>query len=501
MGGDDHGMWRDRRVGFGSAIGIAAMWGLIAGRWTPRGPVTTAQALAAMVVGLAVGGVAGFATRSRWSAAIAPLAFASVFEIVRLGTDGPTVDGFHASEYGFLAAGVGRGFHALVAVVPMVLGAAVGAGRARALASAVPNGGRVGRGTRRGVAVLTTVALVALAAGLARPARTAPIVGPGGDPLAGSVADLARVDVNGHLLSMMVRGDRTSNPVLLFLAGGPGGSELGAMRHHLQALEHDFVVVTWDQRGTGRSYSGLEPISTLTLDGAVSDAIAVTDHLRDRFGQDRIYLVGQSWGTILGVLAAQVRPDLYRAFIGTGQMVSPVETDRIIYRDTMAWARNTANTKVADTLTTIGPPPYSSILDYEPALAHESQVYPYDHSANAEGRGQMGEGIFVEEYALIDQVHIFSGFLDTFPVLYPQIQDVDFRRDVKRLEVPVYFVQGAHEAAGRAQPFAQWYDGLVAPTKHVEVLDTSGHRPLFEQPRRFADFLTGTVLPETAGRR
>lgn len=77
---------------------------------------------------------------------------------------------------------------------------------------------------------------------------------------------------------------------------------------------------------TGKSYPALDPATTVTLDGSIDDTIAVTDHLRDRFGQERIFLLGQSWGTTLGVLAVQEHPEVYEAFIGVGQMVSPLET-------------------------------------------------------------------------------------------------------------------------------------------------------------------------------
>jgi pimeloyl-ACP methyl ester carboxylesterase len=296
---------------------------------------------------------------------------------------------------------------------------------------------------------------------------------------------------------MMIRGESTEDPVLLFLAGGPGGSELGAMRRHLEALEQDFVVVTWDQRGTGKSYGELDPTSTLTPDRAVSDTVAVTNYLRGRFGQDRIYLVGQSWGSILGVLAVQQHPELYRAFVGAGQMVSPLETDRIFYRDTMQWARETGRGDLVERLTDIGPPPYASILDYEPALSYEHEVYPYDHSANSEGEGGFSEDLFVEEYTLLEQVHNLGGFLDSFSALYPQIQDIDLRDDATALDVPVYLVQGRREPRGRAELATQWFEQLRAPTKHMTVLDTSGHRPLFEQPDRFHEVMTRTVLAET----
>ncbi len=164
--------------------------------------------------------------------------------------------------------------------------------------------------------------------------------------------------------------------------------------------------------------------------------IAVTNYLRGRFDQDKVYLVGQSWGSILGVLAVQQRPDLFHAVVGSGQVVSPRETDRISYRDTLAWAEETGKTALVSTLTASGPPPYDSILDYEPALTHEMEVYPYDHSGNAEGAGQMGEGLLVGEYSLLDKAHAFAGFLDTFAILYPQPQGTTSARTSRASRSP-----------------------------------------------------------------
>ena len=269
------------------------------------------------------------------------------------------------------------------------------------------------------------------------------------------------------------------------------------MRRHLPDLEEHFIVVTWDQRGAGKSYDELDPTSTYTLEHAVDDTIAVTNHLRDRFGQDKIYLLGQSWGTTLGVLAVQRRPDLFEAFIGTGQMVSQRATDTIFYNDTLEWARANDKTGLIDELTRIGPPPYDRMLNYETALANEQAVYPYDHSSNSEGEAQMSENLLVEEYTLIDQVHVLGAFMDTFSVLYPQLQGIDFRRTTTEFEIPMFFVQGAHEADGRAELFADWYPMIDAPIKDLVVLDTSGHRPLWEQPDEFVDYMTGTVLAQT----
>ncbi len=490
--------WDDWRAGIGAAIGAGALWGAIAGWWTPRGPLTTAEALWSIAISLLVGALAGVVTRSRWPMLATPLAFAAVFELTRIGTDGPTVDAIRTSTYGVIALIVGRGFHALLTVFPMLLGTAVGAGIARNIdRRAVSAGSTAGRYARRGVAALTAIGLIMLAAGLARPASTDPIVDADGNEIPGSIAELTTVDINGHDLGMMIRGRNTDNPVLLFLAGGPGGSELGAMRRHLPELEQHFTVVTWDQRGTGRSYPELDPIDTITLDGAVDDTIAVTKYLRARFDQNEIYLLGQSWGTILGVLAVREEPAMYRAFVGTGQMVSPLETDRIFYDDTLAWARANGDDDLVGTLIDNGPPPYDDMLDYETALGNEHEVYRYDHSPNAEGAGQMSENLLVSEYTLLEQVHILAGFMETFAVLYPQLQDIDFRETATDFDVPVFFVQGANEAHGRARPFDEWYPMVDAPTKDLAVLDTSGHRPLWEQPDEFVDYMVTTVLDRT----
>lgn len=433
---------------------------------------------------------------------LTPVIFAAVFELTRASTAGPLVDGIRlgGGTFGILAFVLGRGLHAVLALLPMILGATLGAGLTRRRnqdRQRTHGWARAWLVTRRVTTAVATVALLTLTAGIIRPAGTDPILTDTGIPMAGSVAELVRVPIGGHDQTMMIRGTSTKNPILLFLAGGPGGTELGAMRRHGQALENDFVVVTWDQRGTGKSYDNLDPTSTLTLHQAVSDTVEVSNYLRNRFGQDKIYLLGQSYGTILGVLAVQQHPELYRAYIGVGQMVDPRETDRIFYTDTLAWARRTGNTALATKLTASGPPPYADMLDYEPALTNDAQVYPYDHTHNAEGAGGFSENLFVKEYTLVEQLHAFAGFFDTFTVMYPQLQGIDFRTDATHLAVPVYLIEGRFEAPGRLGPAEQWFNLLDAPGKQLISFDTSGHRPLFEQPDRF-DAQLRTVLAETS---
>ncbi len=480
-------IWSNRWVGLAAMVVLAAAGGLLSAWLAPRGPITTFEALASMAAALLIGIAAGLVMGSRWSMLIAPLVFAGAFELGRLGINSPTVDAIQlGSTYGIIAFVVGRFFNGLLALVPMMLGAGYGLWLARRLGSSTaPRMGWFG-GILTGI---VTLALIALAVAIARPAGTAPVVGSDGGPLPGSIAELTTVPIGGHDQTMMIRGRSTDKPVLLHLAGGPGGTDLGAMRADT-GLEQDFIVVTWDQRGTGKSYAALDPIETMTLARMVDDTIEVTNYLRERFGEEKIYLDGNSWGTIIGTLAVQQHPELYHAYVGTGQMVNVRATDIMFYEDTEAWARRTGNNKVLAALRRNGLPPYENLLNYDTIISpeHDWNSYPELDSSK-----ELPYNLLVPENTLMDQVNAMRGLLDTFSVLYPQLQDFDFRKSVARLEVPVYVVIGAHEARGRAVLAKEWFERLDAPSKAMLVFEHSGHRPSFEEPAVFAETMRRVV--------
>ncbi|HEX2417266.1 MAG TPA: alpha/beta fold hydrolase, partial [Micromonosporaceae bacterium] len=364
---------RQVRKRFRLPIGLASavVWGAVSGLWTPRAPATVVQALASIGISFAVGLLAGWFSRSRWAMLLAPVLFAVTVEVIRARLQGPTVDAPHLSPFGILALLVGRGFHGLLSLLPLLVGAAYGAGIARQTEPVRLNGGRVWRYLgRAGLGVLAGVVVI-VAVGVALPARTPPILGTDGKPRPGSIAELTSVTVAGHRLGLMIRGANSSAPVLLFVPGPPGGSEIGGLRRHLSGLEQHFVVATVDRRGGGKSYAALEPAATLTLDGETRSLLGVTDYLRKRFRQDQIYLAAHSGGTIPATLAVQRRPEWFRAYVGAGQVVSPTDSDRTQYQDTLAWARSTGRTELVRQLTELGPPPYDNLYSYEPMLINE----------------------------------------------------------------------------------------------------------------------------------
>lgn len=486
-----HLPWQSRWVALAAAVAVAGVAGLTTAWLTPRGPLVPVHVAVTMAGLLLVGLACGLVSGTRWAMPVVVVTYLGVFELGRVGTQGATVDALHlTSTYGIFAFVAGRLAHGLIVLPPLLLGIGVGIWLAHRWGHpTAPAPGVAGRI----VTVLTAVAVVGLSVALIKPGTTAPIVGSDGNPVAGSVAELVTVEIGGVDQVLMIRGRSTDGPVLLHLAGGPGGTDLGAMRADT-SLESDFVVVTWDQRGTGRSYAtSIDPVEDLTLEQAVADTLSVTEHLRDRFGQDRIYLSANSWGTIPGVLAVQQRPELFHAYVSTGQMVNNRATDQMFYEDALAWAEATGNDGLAQQIRSAGPPPYEDLLRYEYTVSYEHQWNAYP---GVDQLWEMPFNTFVSENNLLDRINALRGMLDVNYFVYPQLQDHDFRSDVPRLDVPVYLVLGEHEARGRAVLANDWYEQLRAPRKERIIFEGSGHRPSFEQPDEFA-VLMRRVVAET----
>ena len=488
-------IWATPRRGAAASVAAGAVAGVAWALLVPRGPVTAPEAIASVIAAVALGVAVGFLSGRHWSRWLAIVAVMSTFEAVRLlglGVTGPTVETIElGSTYGLIAFVLGRGVAAMLMLLPILVGGRWGV----ELAARAGHPGAARLGPAGWIAVAAGTAGVAgLLLLVAGGGSTAPVLMPDDGAPNRSIAELGKVTLGGHEQAVMIRGRSTDNPVLLYLAGGPGGTDLGAMRADV-GLEQDFVVVTWEQRGAGKSYAALDPVETLTVDSMVADTLELTDLLRDRFDRERIYLAGNSWGSILGALAVQRQPDRYHAFIGTGQMVSPSATDRMFWEDTLAWAEQTGDAALAATLRENGPPPYADLLDYEPAIAHEHDWNPYPELDLAR---EMPATLFVPENGTMDRINGLRAFLDTFATLYPQLQGLDLRRDATRLEVPVYMVIGAHEARGRAVLAEEWFAMLDAPAKTRVVFDHSGHRPQFEEPAAFAALMRRVVAETQA---
>lgn len=303
-----------------------------------------------------------------------------------------------------------------------------------------------------------------------------------------SIAELREIRLNGRKEWISLRGENRDKPLLLFLAGGPGGSQLAATRYELAELEKDFVVVNWEQPGAGKSYSAIA-INQLTPEIYVKDGTALVQSLLKEFQQEKLYLLGESWGSALGVFMVKERPELYHAFMGTGQMVAFEETEKIDYALAMKLAKENGDQKVVNTLLKNGEPPY-----YGKAVTVKSSAYlNYLSQAMTKNPEIQNAGfatlrdLSAKEYGLLDKVNYLRGILQTFNHVYPQLYEIDLRKDYPKLEVPVYFLLGKHDLNAPVSLVEDYYEKLEAPEKEIIWFEHSGHNPWINEPDRFVE--------------
>lgn len=309
---------------------------------------------------------------------------------------------------------------------------------------------------------------------------------------AGSIAELIPVELNGTTQWISIRGTDREKPVLLFLAGGPGGTQLAAVRHELGELEKHFVVVGWDQPGSGKSYYA-RPISQITPETYLQDGYALTQYLRQRFGQEKIFLVGESWGSALGIFLVHRHPEAYRAFIGTGQMVDFLQTEKMDYALALEGARTRGDGALARALEENGPPPYygkgvtwkiaAYLNDLTAAMARNPAIHNPGYNTFRD--------LFSPEYGVLDRIHFFRGLVHTFDRVYPQLYQVDLRKDYAVLQVPVAFFLGRHDLNAPPVLAEEYLEALRAPAKEMVWFEHSGHSPWINERERFVRELLG----------
>jgi pimeloyl-ACP methyl ester carboxylesterase len=347
---------------------------------------------------------------------------------------------------------------------------------------------RFARTVRLTMAILAgfvAVAVIAVAASQMF-TSTPPIAGPN------SIAVLEKVNLNGRDQWITIRGKDDNKPVLLYLGiGGPGAGGFPASAMTLKQLEDHFVVVNWDQPGTGKSYHAA-PIPTLTVEDFVSDAHQLTQLLRMRFHQDKIYVMGLSWGTILGTKLVQQYPDLFYAYVGTGQMVNTTENDRMGYEIALRTATEKGDSGTVNTLSRNGPPPYEGEGMAIKYAVYNNVLFDIMGSPSLE-MVLLLVPQFAREYGLVDKVNFGRGLVESFTVVYPQLRDLDFTTQAARLDLPVYFLVGRQDINAMATLVERYYNVLQAPHKELIWLE-SGHGASQEE---LLDAMVNHVLTQT----
>ena len=349
-----------------------------------------------------------------------------------------------------------------------------------------------------GVAILV-LALVVLAARLLLPISTPPFTDAHGDPLPGSIAVAERWRVNGIDESIIIRGRDRRNPPLIWLHGGPGSSETPILRLLNRVLEDHFTVVYWDQRLAGQTLVPFAPPPvTLTVSQMLSDLEVVVDRVRARLGQDKVVLVGHSWGTMLGVLYTSRHPDKVAAYVGIGQMSDKPRAEQLSYDFTLGQAQSAGDAKALGDLHRIGPPPYKDRLDVfvertwldrfggvsYADMSLPRLIWMAARSPEANGR---------DLYATL-----FAGSTGT-GLLEPQMLSTNLDHTYTRFAAPVFFVDGRHDYVTSAVLAHAYFERITAPQKGFLLFECAGHNAHLEEPVRFNAWMINVVRPAALG--
>ena len=299
-----------------------------------------------------------------------------------------------------------------------------------------------------------------------------------------SVATTEMLELNGAKQFVMVRGNDRRKPILLFLHGGPGFP--WSWLHHStlgESYEEAFVTVHWDQRGAGRSYSP-DAAQALSVQQLVEDTLALTDVLRERFAQEKIYLLGWSWGSVLGFHAVDQAPEKYHAYIATGVSTAEDEKTQKACLDWLEFeAAERGDTDVAQALEEARAAQELSDCPLDLVAAYGGALYGEDDINGP----VLGLGVRSPEYRPLDYLNFVRGMAGENRAV--MVEDMwrggGLPSSVTSLDVPAYFFLGRHDYQTPSSVAAEYFEQLKAPSKKLVWFEASAHMPFYEQSERF----------------
>jgi len=308
-----------------------------------------------------------------------------------------------------------------------------------------------------------------------------------------------KLHINGTDQWLTIRGRDLRNPVLLLLHGGPASPDMPLAWTFESPWEDYFTVVEWDQRGAGKTYasnSEAQMAPGMSIAGMTDDAGQVVQYLRQRFHKSKIFLMGHSWGSVLGVELVQRHPEWFYAYVGVGQIVNTRRNEEDGYAFALREAKAHDNAKAVRELESIAPYPGRNGITLDQITIRDTWEMYYGGLAWGRKDFQFAADAWKlsPEYSESDLKAIDKGSLFSLHHLLDPLLSVDFD-DTLRFGCPVVLFVGAHDYTTSHDLAVQWFDKLQAPSKRMVIFADSAHMIMLEQPGRFLVHLVEDVLP------
>lgn len=307
------------------------------------------------------------------------------------------------------------------------------------------------------------------------------------------IDDSSYVTIGGIEQYITIRGEDRSNPVILFLHGGPGDATNPWGYAAFRTWLGQFTVVQWDQRGTGRTLgrSGPSVAPTITIERMVDDGIELTEVLRKTLNVERVILVGHSWGSTLGVLMAKKRPDLFHAFVGTGQVVDPARNYAVAYADVLKAAESRGERRAVRELREVGPPPWTDRRGYSVQRKWANRFEGADVFLSA----TFGMGLAAPGSTTRDVTDWFEGQGVSGGRLVPLTSVLEARALGGEFALPVFVIQGADDFTTPTSLAREFVRTIRAPQKAFTTIAGAGHFAVFMESDAFLKAMVTHVGP------
>lgn len=329
------------------------------------------------------------------------------------------------------------------------------------------------------------------------PGQPAPLADPAGRPIAGSISTRVFVDINGVRQGMIIQSTDVSLPVLLFLHGGPGMPEFFLNTTHPTGLEQNFTVVWWEQRGAGMSYGKAVPRHSMSIEQLIADTVAVTNYLRQCFGKDKIYLLGHSWGSFLGIQVVAAAPELFHAYVGMGQVSYQLRSEVTAHRYMLDQYRARGDVSMVRRLES-APASMTGGLSASYLRLRDDAMHRLGIGTTRDMRSVI-TGVFLpvwrcRAYTVSEKINIKRGMSFSRRHCWDDFVETDLTLKIDELDLPLYFFTGLYDYTANHDHARDYFELIKAPVKGFYTFHDSAHSPLFEEPRRAREILLQDVL-------
>lgn len=281
-----------------------------------------------------------------------------------------------------------------------------------------------------------------------------------------------------------IRGDNDDAPVLLLLHGGPG--DVQSPHVDIYAVyERNFILVQWDQRGAGMTFGKYQDQTPdLTLNQLISDGIELAEYLKNRFKQNGIIVLGHSLGTAIATGMVEKRPDLFTAYVGTGQIASWAESVQWQFDYLKSKAVSTNDKDLLNELLKIGKPDPNNAEQYFGFNKHLRRYYGDADARWLQSLRELGKTIPQNELDNLMGGMNFSG-----RVLLPFQMQENLSATSLHFKIPYYVIQGREDLFTPTEPAIKYFEQINAPGKKILIIENAGHFALVTHRQEFIEAL------------